>query len=326
MKNDAASPEDKRVSSRATQDAAVDDLRRSQQEVRTLRTRLTNAEAALTRAQTTAENIALKTEAADQRRNANDAVREALITSLQSDNKQLLIRIDKDTLDLANAEERLRTLSTELILAHEQEQRRIAREMHDELGQDLTALKLLIGRGKDARGEEAKQQSLIEAGEISETLLQAVRDICSRLRPQVLDDLGLIAGLSVHLKNFGSRSGLVIEFEHGAIDERELTPIVQSVVFRVIQEAVTNVARHANSQNARVNVAMDGEALVFSIEDDGCGFDMEKVRENPSTGLSSMVERLLLVNGLCEIATAPNRGTKITARIPLSPEPESAKL
>lgn len=323
MKNDPFSPEDKSVSSRATQDAAVDELRRSQQENRTLRTRLTNAEAALTRAQTTAENIALKTEAADQRRNANDAVREALITSLQSDNKQLLIRIDKDTLDLTNAEERLRTLSTELILAHEQEQRRIAREMHDELGQDLTALKMLIGRCKTADREQAKEL-LGEAGEVSETLLQTVRDICSRLRPQVLDDLGLIAGLSVHLKNFGSRSGLVIEFEHGAIDEWQLTPIVRSVVFRVIQEAVTNVARHAKCQNAKVNVGIDGEALVFTIEDDGCGFDMERVKENPSTGLSSMVERLLLVNGVCEIASAPNRGTKITARIPLSPEP--AKL
>ena len=230
MKNDEVSPNTGVALSRAMQDAAVEDLRQTQHDLRKAQARIAQLEAGLSRASSTAETIALKTEAEGQRRNVNDAVREALITSLQSDNKQLLIRIDKNILDLASAEERLQDLSTELILADEKEQRRIAREMHDELGQDLTALKMLITRGKNAKADEAKQLWM-EAGEISETLLQTVRDICSRLRPQVLDDLGLIAGLSVHLKNFGSRSGLTIEFTHGAIDEKRLTPIVQSVIF-----------------------------------------------------------------------------------------------
>ena len=319
MKSDDVSPRSEAPSPRAALDAAVEDLRRTQQENRTLRARLANTEAALARSQSTAENCALKTETEAQRRNVNEAVREALIASLQSDNKQLLIRIDKDALDLAHAEDRLRDLSTELILAHEHEQRRIAREMHDELGQDLTALKILIGRGKAAAGEEAKQQSLIEAGDVSETLLQNVREICSRLRPQVLDDLGLVAGLSVHLKNFGARSGLLIEFTHGAIDEQRMSPIVQSVVFRVIQEAVTNVARHAKTEHAWVKMEMDAEQLEFVVEDKGRGFDAEHVKETPSTGLSSMAERVLLVNGVCEIVSAPNTGTTITARIPLHP-------
>ena len=142
---------------------------------------------------------------------------------------------------------------------------------------------------------------------------------CSRLRPQVLDDLGLIAGLSVHLKHFGNRTGLAIDFEHGAIDERRLTPIVQSVIFRVIQEAVTNVARHAQAQKARVRIGMDGNDLLFTIDDDGRGFDAHAVREVPSTGLSSMAERVLLVNGVCEIASEPGRGASIKSRIPLSP-------
>ena len=144
-----------------------------------------------------------------------------------------------------------------------------------------------------------------------------MRDICSRLRPQVLDDLGLIAGLSVHLKNFGSRCGLSIEFEHGAIDEERLSPIVQSVIFRVIQEAVTNLARHARVDCACVTIRMEGDDLVFRIEDKGCGFDAEAVRENRSTGLSGMAERVVLVNGVYEIVSAPNAGTTITARIPL---------
>jgi signal transduction histidine kinase len=316
MKNDEVSPDHKGASSRAAQDAAIEGLRQAQHEVNKLRTRVAQLETALGRSQSTSENITHKTEAEGQRRNVNDAVREAMITSLQADHKQLLIRIDKDALDLASAEDRLRELSTELILAHEMEQRRIAREMHDELGQDLTALNLLIGRGKRAHSDQAKQ-FLFEAGEISETLLQKVRDICSRLRPQVLDDLGLIAGLSVHLKNFGSRSGLVIEFDHGAVDEQRLSPIVQSVIFRVIQEAVTNVARHANTQRARVVIGMEGDDLVFTIEDKGSGFDAENVRSNPSTGLSGMAERILLVNGVCEIVSAPKDGTSIKARVPL---------
>lgn len=281
-----------------------------------LRARNAQLEKALAQSQATSELLAHKTEAEGQRRNVNDAVREALITSLQSDNKQLLIRIDKGALQLATAEERLRDLSTELILAHEQEQRRIAREMHDELGQDLTALKLLMGRCQQVKGDEGKQL-LNEAGDLAEALLNKVRDICTRLRPQVLDDLGLVAGLSVHLKHFGNRTGLMIEFEHGAIDERKLSPIVQSVVFRVIQESVTNVARHAKTQHARVTIGMEGDDLVFVTQDQGCGFDCDAARDNPSTGLSAMAERILLVNGVCEIMSQPNAGTTIKTRIPL---------
>lgn len=285
-----------------------------QQENRQLR--VTQLETALARSHATSETLAHKQEAEGQRRNVNDAVREALITSLQSENKQLLIRIDKDAFELASAEDRLRELSRELILAHEREQRRIAQDLHDELGQALTALKMLLGRGKGASGK-AVSQVLTEAGEISESMLQTVRDICSRLRPQVLDDLGLVAGLSVHLKHFGDRTGLAIEFDHGEIDDRQLTPIVQSAVFRVIQEAVTNVARHAQTQQARVSIGMDGDALVFTIEDKGCGFDAETIKSLPSTGLSSMAERILLVDGVCQIVSSPGKGTAIKSRIPL---------
>ncbi|HUS35271.1 MAG TPA: sensor histidine kinase [Verrucomicrobiae bacterium] len=319
MKNDEVSPTDKGASSRATQDAAVADWRAAQHEVHKLRTRVANLEAALDRSNATAEMAVHKTAAFEQRRNVKDAVREAAITSLESDNQLLLIRIDTDALNLATAEERLRGLSTELILAHEQEQRRIARELHDELGQQLTALKMLLNRGKSAEGGSAKEL-FVEASELSETLLQTVRDICSRLRPQVLDDLGLMAGLSVHLKNFGSRSGLTIQFEHGAIDEQRLSPIAQSVVYRVIQEAVTNVARHAKVEHALVRITMDAEVLVFVVQDKGCGFDPERVKETTSTGLSSMVERVLLLDGSCEIVSAPNVGTTVTARIPLKAE------
>lgn len=92
---------------------------------------------------------------------------------------------------------------------------------------------------------------------------------------------------------------------------------MQSVVFRVIQEAITNVARHAKTQRAQVSIGMDGEDLVFTVKDDGCGFDPERVKNTPSNGLSGIAERILLVNGVCEIVSAANQGTLIKSRIPL---------
>src|SRR6185295_7275278 len=104
-------------------------------------------------------------------------------------------------------------------------------------------------------------------------LLRNVRNICGTLRPQVLDDLGLVAGLQWHIKTFGDRTGLDVTFDFGALDEARLSPIVKTTVFRVIQEALTNVSRHADTQVASVMLAMRNGFLEFSIRDGGKGFD-----------------------------------------------------
>lgn len=246
--------------------------------------------------------------------------REGLLAELQKSQLRLERRVSERTRELADSYLRLQAVGEQIVLAHETEQRRIAREMHDQVGQDLTALKLILNRGKNAGADEARK-ALAEAAVLTEELLQTVRNICSTLRPQVLDDLGLVQGLQWHIRTFGSRTGLDITFDLGAVDETLLSPIIQSTIFRVMQEALTNVSRHAQTKTASVVLAMRKGSVEFSVRDGGKGFDVPKALETPSTGLSGMRERVSLVGGKFEIASSPGQGTIITARIPATPRP-----
>jgi two-component system, NarL family, sensor histidine kinase UhpB len=196
--------------------------------------------------------------------------------------------------------------------------------LHDQIGQDLTALKIMLSRGKIASPGEA-HKTLQEAAALTEELLQTVRNICGTLRPQVLDDLGLVAGLQWHVKTFAARTGLEIKFDLGAVDETRLSPIIQSTIFRVIQEALTNVSRHAGTKNASVALSMRDGAVEFSIADDGRGFDVAEIGKKASTGISSMRERLSLAQGQFEIRTAPGKGAIIKARIAASIEDQNTE-
>jgi two-component system, NarL family, sensor histidine kinase UhpB len=203
-----------------------------------------------------------------------------------------------------------------LVLAHESEQRRIARELHDQIGQDLTALKITLSRGRSGKPEDAVH-ALREAEGMTEDLLETVRNICGTLRPQVLDDLGLIAGLQWHMKIFSARTGLDITFDFSPIDESRLSQMVKSTVFRVIQEALTNVSRHADTGSASVMLAMRHGGVEFSIRDGGKGFQSDEALKKGSSGVAGMRERLSLVQGDFEICSSPQQGTIIRAHIPL---------
>jgi signal transduction histidine kinase len=250
------------------------------------------------------------------RRKRDEEERHVLFTELESSRALLEQRVEERTEQLAKSYSQLRTLGEQLVLAHESEQRRIARELHDQIGQDLTALKITLNRGKTGNAEQIKS-ALQEAHTLTEELLQTVRNICGTLRPQVLDDLGLIAGLQWHMKTFGARSGLEITFDIGPFDESRLSPIIMSAIFRVIQEALTNVSRHAQTKSASVMVAMRNGSVDFSIRDGGKGFDAAEAAGISSTGISGMRERVSLVGGQFEISSSPGNGTIIRARIPV---------
>jgi signal transduction histidine kinase len=237
---------------------------------------------------------------------------------LQESQIRLESRVKERTNELTERYGQLRSVGEQLVLAHESEQRRIARELHDQIGQDLTALKITLSRAKAANLEEA-QKALREAEALTEEVLQTVRNICSTLRPQVLDDLGLVAGLQWHIKTFAARTGIEISFESKSIDEARLSPIVKSTIFRVIQEALTNVSRHADSRTAEVSLAMHNGSVEFSVKDSGKGFDVAGLKKG-STGVSSMRERLSLVQGRFEISSAPGGGTTVKAHIPVPHE------
>jgi two-component system sensor histidine kinase UhpB len=186
------------------------------------------------------------------------------------------------------------------LAAQEAERARIARELHDEIGQALTAAMLQLDRGH-----------VDEAREVVRESLQEVREIARRMRPEVLDDLGLASALAALTLDVSHRTGLLVEraIEPGV---PRLTPEEELVVYRVAQEALTNAARHAEARRAWLRLAREHDRVVLEIRDDGRGFDTGGAA---GSGLRGMRERALLVGGLLELLSGP-RGTVVSLTLP----------
>jgi PAS domain S-box-containing protein len=216
--------------------------------------------------------------------------------------------------------ERQRALSRRLLTAHEEERRRLAVELHDELGQVLTAVKInleSLAQAKTPAGTFATMAATIQS--VDEALLR-VRDLALDLRPSVLDDLGLAAAIRWYVDRF-ARGGPIET--HLSIDVLPaLEPEVQTACFRVAQEALTNVDRHARAQHAWIDLHVLDGALELSVRDDGIGFDVTAARaramRGTSVGLLGMQERVSLVDGEYEVVRVPAGGTEVRARFPLT--------
>jgi len=221
--------------------------------------------------------------------------------------------------ELKSSRERLLALSRRLIEAQEVERRRIARELHDEIGQELTALKINLQAAQRPGDDEATSR-LADSLEIVERTTKQVRDLSLALRPSLLDDLGLVAALRWHADGEAKRAGFTLDFVAEPADIRP-APEIGIACYRVVQEALTNVARHARAGHVRVELAAAEGWLDLRIHDDGVGFDARAARERAargaSFGLLSMTERARLLDGRLEIDSAPGRGTEIRARFPL---------
>ena len=219
---------------------------------------------------------------------------------------------------LRKSGESLRALAAHLQSVREEEWTRIAREIHDELGQSLTGLKMdltwvanrLPG---DQRALVQKTKSMF--GLIDDTI-QSVRKIASRLRPEVLDQLGLTAAIHWHAGDFRKRTGirckLSLPSDVPALDRERST-----AAFRIFQELLTNVARHANATRIDIAMQMESGGLVLTVEDNGKGIAESVIHDPKSLGLLGMRERVLPFGGSIEIAGAPNKGTKVRVSIPL---------
>ncbi len=242
---------------------------------------------------------------------------------LQEANLELGQRVAARTSELARANQllefsrrQLMRLSWRLIEIQEMERRRIARELHDESGQVLTSLILLLemGIGKSA---EAAQTALAEARTLAGELLEMMRQMSLDLRPPMLDDLGLLTTLDWHFGRLERHSGLVVRFEHEGIVGR-LSPTIETAVFRIIQEALTNVARHSGVRDATVKLLQHEGVLHLSVEDHGAGFDAHAVMAaSNSNGLTGMRQRVAMLNGDFEIRSASEAGTNLIIRLPL---------
>jgi signal transduction histidine kinase len=213
----------------------------------------------------------------------------------------------------------LQRLSMKLITAQEEERRVIARELHDEVGQSLTAIKVELAIAQRAiEGAGGSAHMLDDARSISEGALHTVRDLSHLLHPTVLDDLGLAAAVDWYLRGFGKRHGLRVDLLQERMNER-LRPETEAAVFRIVQEALTNVAKHAYASGCRVYLQRLTNTLLVTVEDDGVGFDSapSDPRDTaPRLGLIGIRERASLLGGTLRLESGPGKGTRLTVELP----------
>ncbi|PSR15225.1 hypothetical protein C8255_23220 [filamentous cyanobacterium CCP3] len=217
--------------------------------------------------------------------------------------------------------ERLQALSSRMLETQETERRRLAHELHDEIGQALTAVKLNLHRLERLAELPAHHPVLADCLHITETALQQVRNLSLDLRPSMLDDLGLLPALRWYIHRHQERTGLT-ETLVCKTSLPALSTNLETACFRIVQEALTNIVRHAQATTVTVTLAATADTLELSIEDDGIGFDMQRVHQSiaqgSSLGLLGMQERGILADGQVTIASAPEQGTTIYLTAPLA--------
>jgi PAS domain S-box-containing protein len=213
--------------------------------------------------------------------------------------------------------EQLRALASRLQKVREEERTAIAREIHDELGQALTGLKLDISwmRNRLPRDHEVMAQCASIIARIDQTLT-AVRRIATELRPSVLDQLGLAAALEWQGQEFGARTGIEVAMEL-SVDGTEIPDDLGSSAFRILQESLTNIIRHANASRVVIRLAQTPTLLTLEITDNGVGCTAACFEGTRSLGLVGMRERALACGGECTISGVPGRGTAVSLRVPL---------
>jgi signal transduction histidine kinase len=213
--------------------------------------------------------------------------------------------------------ERLQNLSRRLVEVQEAERRHIARELHDEIGQALTGLKLVLGMGTPLPTDAARQ-SHADAQALIGDLLARVRELSLELRPAMLDDLGLLPTLAWHFERYTARTNVRVVFKHAGLEGRRFPPDVETAAYRIVQEALTNVARHAGGREVTVRLWAGEDSLGAQVEDRGKGFEPEAVfAAYTSGGLSGMRERAELLGGRLTVESTPGVGTLVAAEFPL---------
>lgn len=219
---------------------------------------------------------------------------------------------------LANREQ-LQTLSRGLIQAQEEERRRLAGELHDEIGQLLTAVSLSIEVTKETLNTTARAR-LEESRAAVDRAIDQVRNLSLNLRPAMLDVMGLESALRWFVNRQEEMTGLEIEL-HSSMAGMRVASDLETACFRVVQEAMTNVARHAQARTVHIELARKGPDLLLSIRDDGIGFDVAAARRRATSGgsfgLLGMAERVRLLGGAFEIESASGQGTVTRVRFPL---------
>jgi PAS domain S-box-containing protein len=248
---------------------------------------------------------------------------DASISQLDTPEGKLFTVIMRDVTERVRAKEELASFAAAASAIREQEKTRVARELHDELAQSLTALKM------DAIWLRDRLQAQPDAAAKLDVMLAmldgsvaATRRIAADLRPLLLDDLGLVPAIEWLVQNFTQRYGVPCELELN--EDLDLGEPYATAVFRIVQESLVNVAKHAQATRVKVSLVLQGGELALTVQDNGRGFAPDGPRKPASLGLAGMRERVELVKGVSVVKSSPGRGTSVEVRIPLAAKESSA--
>lgn len=235
-------------------------------------------------------------------------------TLLQQTHEALEIKVLERTAELSAANHSLRILSSQLMQVQEEERSRLARDLHDEVGQLLTALKIDLQDIQHGEVRDARFSPLTDSLELVDRLLTQVRTLALDLRPSLLDDLGLVPALRWYANRQAVRNGWILSLSVEGMDRRIPSPI-EVTCFRVVQEALTNIAKYSRAKTIDLALRQKGEDITLVIQDDGVGFNVRLARRRAqsgeSIGLLGMEERVRLAGGSFVISSAPGEGTRL---------------
>ncbi len=243
---------------------------------------------------------------------------------IASKNAELVDRVDEDSEALSetrekllDSEDRLRNATRRLIDAQESERRSLAKELHDDIGQSLTALRINLESNKRNFSQDATSLKIVETSYgLVDEIIASVRELSLMLRPSLLDDLGLIAALREYVTKTLERADISLDFEaHGTDESIEAAHSIAA--YRIVQETISNVIKHASADHVDVLLAVNTRSFRISIRDNGVGFNVD-LDKSEQVGLASIRERASLLGGNVEIDSKPGKGTMVIVVIPIS--------
>jgi PAS domain S-box-containing protein len=234
-----------------------------------------------------------------------------------------MIGVTLDITERKQSEEARRQLLRQLVTAQEDERRRISRELHDQMGQHIVAIVLLVNSLKDfSRSDPASASRFAQLEDVAHQLSLQVDNLAWKLRPTELDDLGLHAALTNYVGKWSKRYQVPVDMHSVSLADQRLASEIETAIYRIAQEALNNIIKHARAENVSLILERRGNHVFAIIEDDGCGFEVEDLSAPRSgqrrMGLLGMEERAALVGGTLNIESTPGAGTTIFVRIPLA--------
>ncbi len=217
-------------------------------------------------------------------------------------------------------DEASRLRASQIIQAQEQERQRIARELHDETSQVLTSLLISLTLLEESVETQEARERIADTRALAHSTLRAIRNLSIDLRPSALDDLGLLPALRWYVKEYQKKCSIEVEFHASGFKER-LPAEMETALYRIVQECLTNTAKHANASRVTITLKEETDRVYARITDDGQGFDYEALLKTPGQerglGLAGMNERAVLLDGILNIHATPDQGTIIEVSIPL---------